>query len=114
MTRFPKLDDPRTRLAIPHGLRWAGLRLAGDGSFGMSVGESETPVRLQVPALSILFDNGHFGRIEGLHRLKGHNQCGKIGPGASFSPLADSTPKTPCQDTLGGWLQSHRASLRRQ
>lgn len=32
-------------------------------------------VRLQVPAILVLFNNGTFGWIKGLHRLKGHNQC---------------------------------------
>lgn len=41
----------------------------------MTVGELETLVRLQVPAIMILFNNGTFGWIKGLHRLKGHNQC---------------------------------------
>ena len=51
------------------------IGLFGDGSFGMSVGELETLVRLQVPAILILFNNGTYGWIKGLHRLKGHNQC---------------------------------------
>ncbi|MFD2816864.1 thiamine pyrophosphate-dependent enzyme [Paracoccus aerius] len=51
------------------------IGLFGDGSFGMTVGELETLVRLQVPAILILFNNGTFGWIKGLHRLKGHNQC---------------------------------------
>ena len=54
----------------------------GDGSFGMAVGELETLVRLQVPAILILFNNGHFGWIKGLHRLKGHNQTF----GVDFTP----------------------------
>ncbi len=41
----------------------------------MTVGELETLVRLQVPAILVLFNNGTFGWIKGLHRLKGHNQC---------------------------------------
>ncbi|MEJ2022037.1 MAG: thiamine pyrophosphate-dependent enzyme, partial [Maritimibacter sp.] len=58
------------------------IGLFGDGSFGMSVGELETLVRLQIPAILLLFNNGHFGWIKGLHRLKGHNQCF----GVDFTP----------------------------
>ena len=50
----------------------------------MTVGELETLVRLQVPAILILFNNGTFGWIKGLHRLKGHNQCF----GVDFMPPA--------------------------
>ena len=41
----------------------------------MTVGEMETLVRLNVPAILLLFNNGTFGWIKGLHRLRGHNQC---------------------------------------
>lgn len=93
MTRFLKIDDPRTRFAIPRAFGGLGSALPatvgawradptrrpigmfGDGSFGMTVGELETLVRLNIPAILILFNNGHFGWIKGLHRLKGHNQC---------------------------------------
>jgi len=51
------------------------IGMFGDGSLGMTAGELETLVRLQVPALLILFNNGCFGWIKGLHRLLGHNQC---------------------------------------
>jgi acetolactate synthase I/II/III large subunit len=93
MTRFLKINDPRTRFAIPRAFGGLGsalpatvgawradptrrpIGLFGDGSFGMAVGELETLVRLNIPAILILFNNGHFGWIKGLHRLKGHNQC---------------------------------------
>ncbi|MAM73421.1 MAG: acetolactate synthase [Tistrella sp.] len=93
MTRFLKINDRETRFAIPRAFgglgsalpatvgAWAAdpakrpIGLFGDGSFGMSVGELETLVRLQVPAILILFNNGTYGWIKGLHRLKGHNQC---------------------------------------
>jgi acetolactate synthase-1/2/3 large subunit len=93
MTRFLKLRDRRTRFAIPRAFGGLGSALPatvgawfankdhrpigmfGDGSFGMTVGELETLVRLQVPAILLLFNNGTFGWIKGLHRLKGHNQC---------------------------------------
>ncbi|WP_426161260.1 thiamine pyrophosphate-dependent enzyme [Phyllobacterium sp. DC4000-4] len=93
MTRFLRLKDNRTRIAIPRAFGGLGSALPatvgawfadkecrpigmfGDGSFGMTVGELETLVRLQVPAILLLFNNGTFGWIKGLHRLKGHNQC---------------------------------------
>lgn len=93
MTRFLKLKDRRTRFAIPRAFGGLGSALPatvgawfadkerrpigmfGDGSFGMAVGELETLVRLQVPAVLLLFNNGTFGWIKGLHRLRGHNQC---------------------------------------
>lgn len=100
MTRFLKINDPATRLAIPRAFGGLGSALPavvgswradpsrrpigmfGDGSFGMSVGELETLVRLQVPAILILFNNGHFGWIKGLHRLRGHNKTF----GVDFTP----------------------------
>ncbi|RCW23986.1 acetolactate synthase-1/2/3 large subunit [Ciceribacter lividus] len=100
MTRFLKINDPRTRFAIPRAFGGLGSALPatvgawradptrrpigmfGDGSFGMTVGELETLVRLKIPAILILFNNGHFGWIKGLHRLKGHNQCF----GVDFTP----------------------------
>lgn len=100
MTRFLKINDPATRFAIPRAFGGLGSALPatvgawradptkrpigmfGDGSFGMTVGELETLVRLQIPAILILFNNGHFGWIKGLHRLKGHNQCF----GVDFTP----------------------------
>ncbi len=100
MTRFLKINDPRTRFAIPRAFGGLGSALPatvgawradhtrrpigmfGDGSFGMTVGELETLVRLNIPAILILFNNGHFGWIKGLHRLRGHNQCF----GVDFTP----------------------------
>ncbi|WP_018325071.1 thiamine pyrophosphate-binding protein, partial [Rhizobium giardinii] len=93
MTRFLKINDRETRFAIPRAFGGLGsalpatvgawradpfkrpIGLFGDGSFGMTVGELETLVRLQVPAILVLFNNGTFGWIKGLHRLNGHNQC---------------------------------------
>lgn len=93
MTRYLRINDRRTRFCIPRAFGGLGSALPatvgawradagkrpiaffGDGSFGMTVGELETLVRLQVPAILILFNNGTFGWIKGLHRLKGHNQC---------------------------------------
>jgi len=100
MTRFLKINDPATRFAIPRAFGGLGSALPatvgawradptkrpigmfGDGSFGMTVGELETLVRLHIPAILILFNNGHFGWIKGLHRLKGHNQTF----GVDFTP----------------------------
>ncbi len=93
MTRFLRLRDTRSRMAIPRAFGGLGSALPatvgawfadsskrpvgmfGDGSFGMSVGELETLVRLNVPAILLLFNNGTFGWIKGLHRLRGHNMC---------------------------------------
>ena len=49
----------------------------GDGSFNMSVGELETLVRLNCPAILLHFNNACFGWIKGLHRLQGRgtNDC---------------------------------------
>lgn len=100
MTRFLRINDPETRFAIPRAFGGLGsalpatvgawradsskrpIGLFGDGSFGMAVGELETLVRLQVPAILILFNNGVFGWIKGLHRLQGHNKCF----GVDFTP----------------------------
>jgi acetolactate synthase-1/2/3 large subunit len=78
MTRFLKINDPATRFAIPRAFGGLGsalpatvgawradptrrpIGLFGDGSFGMTVGELETLVRLRVPAMLILFNNGVF------------------------------------------------------
>ena len=100
MTRFLKIADRRTRFAIPRAFGGLGSALPatvgawradperraigmfGDGSFGMSAGELETLVRLQIPAILLLFNNGVFGWIKGLHRLRGHNRCF----GVDFTP----------------------------
>ena len=92
LTWFLKINEPAASLAFPRA--FGGLEAAlpavvgawradwsqpptgmfGDGSFGMTFGEIETVVRLGVPAILILFNDGQFGWIKGLHRLKGHNQ----------------------------------------
>jgi len=69
MTRFLRVGDARTRFVIPRAFGGLGSALPatvgawyadktrrpigmfGDGSFGMSVGELETLVRLNVPAI---------------------------------------------------------------
>lgn len=93
MTRFLRIGDRRTRFVIPRAFGGLGsaipavvgawyadkgrrpIGMFGDGSFNMTVGELETLVRKRVPALLMLFNNGCFGWIKGLHRLKGHEEC---------------------------------------
>ena len=93
MTRFLRIGDRRTRFVIPRAFGGLGsaipavvgawyadktrrpIGMFGDGSFNMAVGELETLVRKKVPALLMLFNNGCFGWIKGLHRLKGHDAC---------------------------------------
>jgi acetolactate synthase-1/2/3 large subunit len=50
------------------------IGLFGDGSLGMTVGELETLARLKVPAVLLLFTNGSFGWIKGLHKLRGDRE----------------------------------------
>ncbi|MEW6263957.1 MAG: thiamine pyrophosphate-binding protein [Thermodesulfobacteriota bacterium] len=87
ITRFLKLGPGGSRFLIPRaygGLGYAipavvGAWLArpearpvglfGDGSLGMSAGELETLVRLNVPAVLIHFNNGCFGWIKALQAL---------------------------------------------
>ncbi|WP_248305153.1 thiamine pyrophosphate-binding protein [Devosia sp. 1566] len=91
MTRLLRLHDVESVFIIPRaygGLGYAlpavvGAHLArphvrpiglfGDGSFAMSMGELETLVRLDVPAILIHFNNACFGWIKALQRLHGHN-----------------------------------------
>jgi acetolactate synthase I/II/III large subunit len=100
MTRFLRINNPRTRFVIPRAFGGLGyaipavvgawyadktrrpIGMFGDGSFNMTVGELETLVRLKVPALLMMFNNGCFGWIKGLHRLKGHDEC----LGVDFTP----------------------------
>jgi acetolactate synthase I/II/III large subunit len=90
LNRFLRLDDPESRVFIPRaygGLGYAlpavvaswcarpGVRpiaLFGDGSFLMSVGELETIVRLNVPAILLNFNNSSFGWIKALQKSRGH------------------------------------------
>ena len=90
ITRFLRLQGKGSRFIIPRsygGLGYAipaavGAFLArpearivglfGDGSLGMSAGELETLVRLEVPAVLIHFNNGTFGWIKALQLL--HSQ----------------------------------------
>lgn len=87
ITRFLKLQGGGSRFLIPRsfgGLGYAipaavgafyarpGTRviaLFGDGSLGMSAGELETLVRLNIPAVLIHFNNGCFGWIKALQAL---------------------------------------------
>lgn len=95
MTRFLRMGDSNSSFIIPRaygGLGYAipavvgayyaepekrPIGLFGDGSFNMSVGELETLVRLNIPAILIQFNNACFGWIKGLHRMEGRgaNDC---------------------------------------
>lgn len=93
MTRYLRIGDKASKLIIPRAFGGLGsaipgvvgawcadktvrpIGMFGDGSFNMTVGELETLVRLKIPALLMLFNNGCFGWIKGLHRLKGHEEC---------------------------------------
>ncbi|MFO7710100.1 MAG: thiamine pyrophosphate-binding protein [Desulfobacterales bacterium] len=87
ITRFLRLGGNGSRFLIPRaygGLGYAipavvGAYLArpdarpvglfGDGSLGMSAGELETLVRLNIPAVLIHFNNGCFGWIKALQAI---------------------------------------------
>lgn len=89
LNRFVRLSDPQSRIIIPRaygGLGYAlpavvggwfarpdirPIGLFGDGSFGMSVGELETIVRLKVPAILLNFNNSTFGWIKALQKSRG-------------------------------------------
>jgi acetolactate synthase-1/2/3 large subunit len=93
LLRFLRLGDPGTGYSIPRAFGALGSALPatvgawcadrtrrpigifGDGSFNMAVGELETLVRERVPAVLLMFNNGCFGWIKGLQRLRGHDQC---------------------------------------
>lgn len=90
LNRFLRLDDAESRVFIPRaygGLGYAlpavvgswcarpeirPIALFGDGSFLMSVGELETIVRLNVPAILLNFNNSSFGWIKALQKSRGH------------------------------------------
>jgi acetolactate synthase-1/2/3 large subunit len=92
ITRFLRLGGNGSRFLIPRaygGLGYAipamvGAYLAcpdarpvglfGDGSFGMSAGELETLVRLNIPAVLIHFNNGCFGWIKALQAVHCENR----------------------------------------
>ena len=89
LNRFVRLTDPESRIIIPRaygGLGYAlpavvggwfarpelrPIGLFGDGSFGMSVGELETIVRLEIPAILLNFNNSSFGWIKALQKSRG-------------------------------------------
>lgn len=95
MTRFLRLGDSQSTFTIPRAFGGLGyaipavvgawkadpqkrpIGMFGDGSMGMSVGELETLVRLNCPAILLHFNNACFGWIKGLHRLQGigNNDC---------------------------------------
>lgn len=87
ITRYLRLREGGSRVLIPRSFGGLGyaipavvgawlarpdarpIGLFGDGSLGMSVGELETLVRLNVPAVLIHFNNGCFGWIKTLQAL---------------------------------------------
>ncbi|MCM2251721.1 MAG: thiamine pyrophosphate-binding protein [Ramlibacter sp.] len=87
ITRFLRLSGDGSRVLIPRSFGGLGyaipavvgawfarpdarpVGLFGDGSLGMSAGELETLVRLNVPAVLIHFNNGCFGWIKTLQSL---------------------------------------------
>jgi acetolactate synthase-1/2/3 large subunit len=87
ITRFLRLGGNGSRFLIPRaygGLGYAipavvgaymarpearPVGLFGDGSLGMSAGELETLVRLNIPAVLIHFNNGCFGWIKALQAI---------------------------------------------
>ena len=89
LNRFLRLKDPQSRVLIPRAFGSLGyalpavvgswcadpdarpIGLFGDGSLGMSVGELETLVRLNVPAILLNFNNSSFGWIEALQKSRG-------------------------------------------
>lgn len=120
ITRFLKLNDdgvfiiPRAYgglgYAIPAlvGAHFAKpkarlIGLFGDGSFGMSAGEMETLVRLNIPAILIHFNNECFGWIKALQSLhaKGkfysvdfsRSNYAKIAEGFGLASMAVNTPE---------------------
>jgi acetolactate synthase-1/2/3 large subunit len=101
LTRYLRLCHREDRIAIPRAFGGLGyaipaavgawharprhrtIALFGDGSFGMSAGELETLVRLQVPALLLNFNNAAFGLIKALQRMRGHNTVQSVDVGAT-------------------------------
>jgi len=89
LNRFVRLSHPESRIIIPRaygGLGYAlpavvggwfarpdirPIGLFGDGSFGMSLGELETIVRLKIPAILLNFNNSSFGWIKALQKSRG-------------------------------------------
>lgn len=87
ITRFLRLGGDGSRVLIPRSFGGLGyaipavvgawfarpdarpVALFGDGSLGMSAGELETLVRLDVPAVLVHFNNGCFGWIKTLQSL---------------------------------------------
>jgi acetolactate synthase-1/2/3 large subunit len=88
LTRFLRLEGGRSRLIIPRAFGGLGYAIPavigawfarpdvrpiatfGDGSMGMTAGELETLARLHIPAVLIHFNNGCFGWIKALQRVR--------------------------------------------
>ena len=92
ITRFLRLSGDGSRVLIPRSFGGLGyaipavvgawfarpdarpIGLFGDGSLGMSCGELETLVRLNVPAVLIHFNNACFGWIKTLQTLHSNSR----------------------------------------
>lgn len=123
LSRHLNLHDANSCIAIPRafgGLGYAipgvvGLACArpgtrvigmfGDGSFGMSVGELETLVRLGLLALLLHFNNGAFGLIKGVQRLHSHNRTHSVDFSATNAALIAQA------FGMKAWQVTDRASL---
>jgi acetolactate synthase-1/2/3 large subunit len=66
------------------------VALFGDGSLGMSAGELETLVRLNIPVVLIHFNNGSFGWIKALQALHSKSKFFSVDftPG-NMAPVAE-------------------------
>ncbi len=100
ITRYLKLRDHQSTFIIPRAFGGLGyaipavvgahfakpdaplVGLFGDGSLGMSAGELETLVRLNIPAVLIHFNNGCFGWIKALQAIHAQNKFFSV----DFSP----------------------------
>ena len=100
ITRYLKLMDHQSTFIIPRAFGGLGyaipavvgahfarpdaplVGLFGDGSLGMSAGELETLVRLNIPAVLIHFNNACFGWIKALQALHADDKFFSV----DFSP----------------------------
>lgn len=116
LNRFLRLRNPESRVLIPRAFGSLGyaipavvgswcaypevrpVGLFGDGSLGMSVGELETLVRLNVPAVLMSFNNSSFGWIKADQKSRGIAQ-----------PLSvDFAPQNGCAIAEAFGLQAMR------
>ncbi|MFK5952630.1 MAG: thiamine pyrophosphate-binding protein [Desulfobacterium sp.] len=100
ITRYLRLGDHQSTFIIPRAFGGLGyaipamvgahfarpdaplVGLFGDGSLGMSAGELETLVRLNIPAVLIHFNNACFGWIKALQSLHANDKFFSV----DFSP----------------------------